>query len=883
MIPNDLTGAVPNPEQTPPPADPMAGIDQGQVYEPQKVAGLGWGALKGVLGGAKRLEDVRKSAGRSERIDAAGMSDEAIPDTDEFLKKVDDAYDRDAKAAGRTWNINWNYIQTPDDVKDVIAQAANQLDDPRQVISNDMTIQFAKDMGLGERQILKWTEKNGISARQLTAARSILLDSGVRIRQAAKLIKAGDNSDANMVAFKQLLTRHAGLQFQVSGMTAEAGRALQAMKIPASEGTIRAEHIADILNVSGGRASAEKMVDMVLELDDSAKLGRFIRKAHKAGPISQLYEYWINALLSSPKTHAVNIASNAFVAMFSVPERAVGAAVGATRTIGRGGDRVRMGEPIAQSYGLLRGMQDGIRLAARAFKSGEPSDPMTKIENDAVKAIQAKNWGVSDESAIGMSINFLGGVVRTPGRALLAEDEFFKSVGYRMELHSLAYRNAVQEATEQGQDSAWAAARAQHLVNDPTAELHKAATEQARKQTFTAYAGWMEEVGRAVRKFPPMKLIIPFVRTPANIARFIMQRMPVVNAIDPQIRDDFMAGGAKRDMVIAKMTTGSAVFATAWQMAQSGMITGGGPGIDEMGNKDAMYRKGWQPYSLVAYDENGQPTSYHQINRLDPLGGMLGMVADVSDKLKYVDEESPEFQDFALAAVTAIAKNMGSKTYMEGINNMMRAYDSPDRFLDSWAQNMAGTAIPRIVADVRNQQDPTMREVYSLWEAVESQTPGLSKDLPPKRNLFGYPIVLERSLGNPANKTTPKNESFSKIDEEIIANRMDIRMPSKVLSGVEMTPQEYDRYVELAGNVVTDSAGNNMIDTLNKMVASEQYQAASGGPDGLKRTLIQSVVTAYREMAKVQLREESPKLGELLADKEKNPYPDGGNNLEVYF
>lgn len=62
------------------------------------------------------------------------------------------------------------------------------------------------------------------------------------------------------------------------------------------------------------------------------------------------------------------------------------------------------------------------------------------------------------------------------------------------------------------------------------------------------------------------------------------------------VRADIAAGGARRDIALARITTGSLLIATAADMAMSGIVTGRGP--SDRRERQAMERGGWQPYSI---------------------------------------------------------------------------------------------------------------------------------------------------------------------------------------------------------------------------------------------------------------------------------------------
>src|SRR3546814_8753482 len=80
-------------------------------------------------------------------------------------------------------------------------------------------------------------------------------------------------------------------------------------------------------------------------------------------------EIWINALLAGPKTHAVNIASNVLTSLWTLPEQAIAPGIGA---VSRSPNRVLLRDVAARAMGMMQGAREGLKLARRAFISGEP-------------------------------------------------------------------------------------------------------------------------------------------------------------------------------------------------------------------------------------------------------------------------------------------------------------------------------------------------------------------------------------------------------------------------------------------------------------------------------------------------------------------------------
>lgn len=776
-------------------------------------------------------------------------------------------------------------IDTEDDVKSVIAKTAEVFSDSidearRGKISNEETAKLASDLGMTVDDLLSRRRGEAFNAEEALAARQIMASSAEQLTTLAKRAATVDASQADVAAFRRALAIHTSIQSQVSGMTAEAGRALQSFRIMARGASDRDRQIKEMIDGHGGdlfnRDMAQRLADIAAENPEG--LHKAAREMERVSGWDQLYEVWVNGLLSGPQTHAVNTLSNTLVAMWQVPERYLASKIG--QAFGDAG--VQAGEASAQAFGMVRGFKDGFRLAAKALRSGEGSDLIGKVEQ-SYRAFTADNFAgtapgrvvnkltagsLENGGIAARAVDLLGEVARVPSRFLQAEDELFKAVGYRMELNAHAYRTAMAEGLE-GDDLA---KRIADIVANPPENIHMAAVDAARYQTFTKPLG---EAGQAaqkwIRKVPGLRLVAPFVRTPTNILKFVGERTPLA-FMSKGIRADIAAGGARRDLALARIGLGSMTMAVASDLVSGGHVTGGGPSDGKL--KAHLRNTGWQPYSVKIGDE------FYSYNRLDPLGMMLGLAADTTEVMgqAYGEDGEASADELAMAAVMALAKNTTSKTWLTGISDLIDTIEDPDRNAARFLSKFAGTIIPTGVAQTnRTFSDPVLRDTkdLDLWgqmvNQIKSRTPGYSDDLPPRTNVWGEPIVLGGGLGpdivSPIYQSKAKS---SPADEEILRLGTPITMPSRVVEGVKLKPEEYHRFVVLSGNELKDpSTGLGFKDTLDRLVTgkhplSSAYKRASEGADGGKALMIQRLMTGFRDAAKAEVMKEFPELRALV-------------------
>lgn len=780
-------------------------------------------------------------------------------------------------------NVNLERIddfKAPDDIRNLINTTAErlpvELDEARRgTITLESTKKLSDELGWSEETLLKRQRGQAFNAEQITASRLIMMNSAADLLDMAKQIRAGNNSDEMLAVFRERLSRHAAIQAQVAGLTAEAGRALSVFRITAKAGDLRFQEIQGVIETSGGRGNVEKMVEVLTDIADRqggkldlGQINAVTKKLQKATTRDALLEAWIMGLLSGPQTHAVNMLGNTITALWQVPERKLASWISQS-PIGSG--EIQAGEAAAQAFGLVQGFRDGLILAGKALKTGEGSDLLGKVETPR-RAIAAGTFGADPSSVLGRGIDYLGEAVRLPGRFLGAEDELFKAVGYRMEINAQAYRQAVSEGL-QGEPLA---KRIAELVENPPDNIKLAGIDAARYQTYTNPLG---EGGRmfqaALNKIPGARIIVPFFRTPVNILKFSIERTPLAPAM-ASVRADIMAGGARRDLALARIGLGSSIMAVTGAAAAAGQITGAGPSDKDM--RDILKRKGWQPYSLKFGD------TYVSYNRLDPIGMLLGIAADSAEIMGQVGEA--EADRIAGAALASISQNLLSKTYLRGVSDFVNVFSEAQRYENAnrgrdYITKLIGSVVPTLIAQFERTTDPTVEDthLFTGFEAVtagiKARIPGYSKDLPPRRNLWGEPIVMEGGLGpdliSPVYTST---EKYSPIDDELLRLKMPVKMPPPNIGGVELTPDEYDRYVTLAGHEAKDpNSGVGLKAALESLIKSDEYKRQSDGDpeegfEGGKALQIRAYVKAYRELAKEQLFKEFPDLGKLVQERQ---------------
>lgn len=678
-------------------------------------------------------------------------------------------------------NINLGKLDSPQDISRALAQTERRVGfdaATRGRVTQAETERLASELGMTADDLLSRRKGQAFNAEEALAARQILAKSSNELVNAARRVRSMENpGDDALADFRQKWMRHVAIQEQVAGATAEAGRALAQFKMTANSRAVRGDVLASIVRGGGGLTNIKNAADVLLDAIETSP-GNFNVKARDlAKPTwrNRVTEYYINSLLSGPQTHVVNMVSNTLTAMAQIPEFATASVIGRARQIASRDevDRIVGSEVGARAFGLLQGAKDGAKLFARALRTGEASDFASKVEGEEFKAIPG----------------LAGEIVRIPTRFLTAEDELFKGVARRMEMEGQAVRIARREGLK-GQA---AKNRIAELVANPTDDMVKRALDYGRYLTFQTPLGPVaSKISGATNSSLALKVFLPFVRTPTNLLKFAVERSPAAWLLDSW-KADFMAGGARRDLALARAALGTGFGMAMYEGALNGQITGSAPTDPKKAR--LLYADGWQPYSLKIGD------TYYSYKRLDPLSTTIGVAADLAMLPEGMSERQK--QDKATLLVASIMGNLASKTWLSGMSDLVSALDEPGRYADNMLQRLVGSfLVPAGVAQVARTTDPARREVESMGDAIKSRVPGLSDDLLPRRDVWGRPIVSAGGIGPDFLSPVWVSEALKDpVNHELMQTDYAPGQLSKKVGGRELTPQEYDRYQELAGGL----------------------------------------------------------------------------------
>lgn len=584
----------------------------------------------------------------------------------------------------------------------------------------------------------------------------------------------------------------------------------------------------------------------------------------------------VNNLLWGMKTHFVNTVTNGYMLMSRPMERYIGSvAVG-----GEAGQRIRA-EALQQYAYLGHVIPESFTQAYQSFMKGDSilNPHMVESFRQGINSADFKFRPM--ESFTDVLYNALAvptvNVLGFPTRALGTVDELVKQTVYRSKIAARAH----VEAAEQGLDAAAHKAYVQKAIADAFDDAGRAtdtaALQEARTATFSQDL-LPNTVGSGVQhltnKARFLRIVVPFVRTPTNVIRYGIKLTPGLNVLQGEYRA--MLNGAMgpeaQAQAVGQMSMGVTFIAAAAWLASEGKITGGGPSDVQL-NKRAR-ESGFQPYAWVSTDAKGQKT-YTAFGKYDPVGMAFGVIADLVAAMDEGDENDAWYQqasDIAVGLSISLAKQMANKTYLTSLNQAMDAVMDPDRSMGKFVGQTAANFIPAASMLRQINPDPHLRDTREWTDRLLATVPGLSDKLPPKRNVFGEPVIPGRGLY----VTSEMDAVDSEIRRMSTEAGVTLGPPSPSIEGVDLRDIKlangrtaYDMYQDLAGRPSPNAP--SLKERVAAIMKTPTYQKApDGAPElkGTKLSMITGVVASYRNQAMQRLRAD-PKVREELFKRQE--------------
>lgn len=627
---------------------------------------------------------------------------------------------------------------TPEQLKtspETVASAP--ADQTRGVVQWSETLQAAAGPGKTAEAYLNDPPGTAYNDADITRLGQMAKAQQVQMLNAA--VPEAVTDPAAQAKFESEKLLHDALVAKSQGAGAEAGRALNARKILlAAQSTGNPDLIDKAMKMTGGEPLT---LDQLVTLNkakasgDPKQIFRAISDLNPPDWADKLHALTRNAMLSSPKSQmTVGLSSGVqnVLRLANIPVRAaidkgMSAMTGAERT-------TFMGQFVPAAKAAWEAIPDAASNAYTKLTTGvSPSD---------LSALEMGRRPV------------LPGLLDAPERAIGALHQFAYTVAHNSELASQAAKQAIKDGATDVE------AGMQKYLQAPSKDMLTAADNAGKDATFTTKLGpvgqkvadvlntSLKDYNENLPNLRPGKFIVPFVNVGTNIMT------QAAKYAGGGLVSGAIKGGETGMADMAKGAIGVPIAAFIASKLSSGQAWGSGPPTTNKAERDRFLREhGGQTNSVVlGADANGNGGVIIPVDRMgEPLNVMFKVMANMHDAMQY-NGQHPSDKDAERVAYS-FGKSIVDNSYTANLANAMNAMQDPAKG-KALVQQMGQQFIPysgalRYAAQnadttVRDTRGATMGE--AITNTAKSITPGMTQDLPPRRDMLGNVLEREQNL-----------------------------------------------------------------------------------------------------------------------------------------
>lgn len=632
-------------------------------------------------------------------------------------------------------------------------------------------IRSAKSIGELDKRMFQYDAAAEKLNNRLSELHSRMDDGTFTMRDKANYLET-------MFAFNEVTARI----FQDQAEVARALNALKAVQYTKNKisqlNQILAEYQGNNLNAFADDATFFKFAKEVQEMIEQGNprgAENMVKHVIKPYWWQYILSFRHSMMLSGLATHAKNISDNGLMIARELEESILATAGFPIRQgLKAMGLNVKEGvspqEAAGRLYGILRAALDATtyQRTAKAFREGHGNTPYSK----KIELADVRIPGVSKVQD-----------------ALHAEDVFFRSFHDNANLYSLGIRQARAE----GFKGLAAFEEGSNIAMNPTDNIRKMAKELTDMALLVDQPSGPASRLEALKSIKPgMKsgeqatafaanIIFPFFRVTDRLLFQQLRRSPL-SFVDRVTREDWAAGGARRDIAVARTLMGSALIYYYWWKAGTGEdvlgllgdntekeIEGNAPSWEK---QQALEAGGYLPNSVVEDDRYVDATALNLSLFPDDLQNAVA--ANVATIRKAYENGKADVEGTANAigmATKSLLSILSSSSFAENVSTYV------DPFRDNQNEGQENAAYGNVIgglgsqfvpAAVRqyNQQfgDPIKRDTTGdksvfggipglggedqgrVLGRLKSGIPSLSDDLPPRYSLYGEEMEQGRTL-----------------------------------------------------------------------------------------------------------------------------------------
>ncbi len=696
-------------------------------------------------------------------------------------------------------------INAPEDVINLMKQVAEkegEFKSQRPTGSLKELQRLAKEAKITVDDLLDLPPGSIVSSPELIKANQIRIALAKDLSDYSKKIDTSVATPEELKIFKEKTLRFTAVMKTLAGMRTEASnifRSFQIVNTPQDEAALR-ELLGDIKRIDKDAAG------------DLEQFAKNTRKAMEPTTADKIWHLWYASILSGPLTHIKNITSNVVQ---------LGLELG----------RISLTSPTevpSAIFGLLSNMSQAGKDSFEAFTKGK----ISKLEDQ--KKLPVRFTG---------RFTRLLNVSNYVGNALEGVDTFFKTLTYGMDMRQIAF----VEGKSKGLKGKKLHQFINERVQNPTEEMQAAAKEYMLYMTYQQRPNGIlgvlaEALGKAARKQPALRPIVPFTRVVANVAN---------NAIDwtpwgfarwgfEKVRDVKGQEGrwAKdkrgRGKMLGRALIGTLAMTAFAYLAAQKKLTGRGPSDPK--KRKQMLDAGWRPHSFVFSDKDGNKIYVPYTYILGPAALTAAIPANFFDAIRYGDINENDALDRASIAILGSMRLILDMSFLNGISDTLSAIENYDLFGPSYLKRMmsqpTAPLVPNLIKQIDRYFDPTVYNTDKLKDYLLNSM-RITSGLKPQINLLGDAVV-----GDKLTQFTSSDLSKDPVKRFLFNNNLFISVPNKnsKLYDIkkdemrEMTDDEMYNFIGLSGLEIRKRLEdeNIMMELLDIKKTEDALQPGSG-------------------------------------------------------
>lgn len=566
------------------------------------------------------------------------------------------------------------------------------------------------------------------------------------------------------------------------------------------------------------------------------------------------------SMLANPRTHIRNIVGNIAMGKTQIFKNKVAGAIEAV--VGKVNPEMERRHTLVPASSEIKDFakNDIVNVADRLGLNENKYNPKSRLQNN-MRTFKSDAM----ENSLGKLFNF-------NDNALEAEDGWGLKAGYKKALAEYMTANKLTPD------------------NITDAQLSKArnyAVEQAKEATFHQECKLASLINQLSNKNKFAKYttdaILPFVKTPLNVAKSGLEYNPVGLAKSivydtVQLRKGNITVNKYIDN-ISKGLTGTGISLVGYALADIGILKASGGDDDDKESYDES--RGKQTYSIRIGDNT------YSLDWLAPTGIPLFVGAEMAEMTQAKKEEKSssstddnskynkilESGTNLLNAMTNSMNPMAEMSMLSGLTSALSSYEQGSaqmianmgtNSVKSYVNQFFPTALGQIAKTTDEYERSTTstksgilpKAVDSTKNQIMSKVPGLRQMLPTKTDIWGEDIKqpknkLQRGLENAILPWTRKSIASTDVDKEL--NKLYEKTgESSILPDTidktltidsqkyRLTGEEYSKYKE--------NFGKTSYKMLDNLVKSKEYKKLT---DEQKQKSIENIYSYAKECNKV--------------------------------